>query len=109
ALRRAAISLLLCESNLPSRYAAIGVEHGILRVLPALVAQAFLRSLVVFDEPVLIGIAGAVDPGERPLDTGPQLFERLDIAACLGVLTGQQNEQRRCIDAAIVQAERNLT
>ena len=87
---------------------AVGVEDRVVRILPALVDQALLVGAVILDEAVAVGIARPVDPAQRRFDVGPQLAQRFDVAGVLGVEAGQHHEQRRGIDAAVVQAERNL-
>ena len=50
---------------------AVGMEDGVLGILPALVGQTLFGRPVIFDEAVAVGVAGPVDPGERGLDGGP--------------------------------------
>ncbi len=38
----------------------------------------------------------------------PQLAQRFDVAGALGIEAGQHDEQRRRIDAAVVETERHL-
>ena len=84
------------------------MEDRVVGILPALVDQALLIGAVILDEAVSIGIARSVDPAEGCFDVGPQLAQRLDIAGVLGVEPGQHHEQRRRIDTAVIQLERNL-
>ena len=49
-----------------------------------------------------------VDPGQRCLEIRPQGPDGLEIASPLEVHTGEHDEQGRAVDAAIVQAERDL-
>ncbi len=79
-----------------------------MRVLPALVLQPTSRAARVLDEAVAVGVRRAVDPGERALDRRPQLAHEGAVAGALGVAAGQHDEQRRGIDAAVVEAERHL-
>ena len=84
------------------------MEDRIDGILPALVHQALFGRPPVFDEAVAIRIARAVDPAERGLDGGPQRGNRRHVAGSLGIKARKQDEQRRRIDAAVVEPERNL-
>ena len=84
------------------------MEDGIEGVLPALVAQPARRRLEVFDEAVVVAIAGAVDPRQRAVDRRPQAAQRVEIAGRLRIAAGQHDEQRRRVDAAVIKPERNL-
>ena len=63
---------------------------------------------MIFDETVFIGVTWTVDPGKRLFDRRPKFPHRLQIPARLRILSGEQDEQRRSIDAAIVTAKGNL-
>jgi hypothetical protein len=65
------VTLHLRERDRALRQMPVGVEDGVLRILPALVGETLLGGAVIFDEAVAVGIAGAVDPAERGLDGGP--------------------------------------
>ena len=87
---------------------AVGVKDRVVRILPALIGQALLGRGPVLDESVPVGIAWPVDPAQRGLDRRPQLGERLFVAGAFDVEAGQQHEQRRRIDAAVILRERHL-
>ena len=66
------------------------------------------RAPRVFDEAVAVDVAVTVDPLERALDVGPDRLDQLSIAGALVVRAGEQDEQRRGVDAAVVAAERHF-
>ena len=70
--------------------------------------EAALRLAAVFDEAVAIQVAITIDPGERALDIWPDSFHERPVASARVVCTGQHNEKRRRIDAAVIALERNL-
>ena len=84
------------------------MEDRVVGILPALIDQALLVGAVILDEAVAVGIARPVDPAEGRFDVRPKLAQRLDVAGVLGVEPGQHDEQRRRVDAAVIQLERNL-
>ena len=92
----------------PRRQRAVGVEDGVVGVLPALVHQAVGRLPLVLDEAVAVAVAVAVDPAQGGLDVGPERLDERPVAGALVVGAGQQDEQRRGIDAAVVAAEGHL-
>ena len=102
------VALHLGQRDRAFRQTAVGMEDGVLGILPALVGEPLLGRAVVFDEAVAVGIAGPVDPGERGLDGGPQIHDGGVVAGALGIETRQHDEQRRGIDAAVIKAERHL-
>src|SRR6478672_8204071 len=65
------VALHLRQRDRAFRQMSVGVEDRVLRILPALVGEALLSGAVIFDEAVVVGVAGAIDPGERGLDGGP--------------------------------------
>ncbi len=87
---------------------AVGVKHGIPRVFPALVGEAGFALGPVLDETVAITVSVFVDPAKRRLDVGPQLGDRVEVAGALKVHTGENDEQRRAVDGAVIKAERHL-
>ena len=102
------IALHLAKRDRPLRQRAVGVEDGVVGVLPALVGEPGLAAAVIFDEAVAVGVARTVDPAERRLDIGPKLAQRIDVAGVLGIKPGQQHEQRRRIRAAVIKPERDF-
>src|ERR671912_2378489 len=50
---------------------AVGVEDGVVGVLPSLIGEAAFRLAVVLDEAVSITVAMLVDPSQCRLDAGP--------------------------------------
>ena len=102
------VALHLGERDRAFGQAAVGVEDGVVGVLPALIGQALLGGAIVFDEAVAVGIAGAVDPGQRRFDVRPQRRDGLVVAGPLGIEAGEHDEQRRRIDAAVIEAERDF-
>src|SRR5262245_3606567 len=107
-LRAIDVALHLRKRDRPLRQAAVGVENRILGIFPALVGETALGRAVVFEKAVAIGISGAVDPGERGLDRGPQLHDDSVVAGALGIDAGEHDEERRRVDAAVVEAEGDL-
>ena len=81
------------------------MEHRGPRILPALVAQAALAPGRVLDEAVAVAIAELVDPAQRRLDVRPERADGVEIAGALVVQPGQHDEQRRGVDAAVVESE----
>src|SRR5688572_17890013 len=65
------ISLYFDERDWPHGQFAIGVEHGIVAVLPALVREPGVGLPIILDESVVIAIAMRLDPRERRLDIRP--------------------------------------
>ena len=64
--------------------APVGVEDGIVGILPALLHEALRRAAVVFDEAVAVDVAVTFDPCERGLDVGPDGFDERDDRPCAG-------------------------
>src|SRR5438128_1290889 len=70
--------------------------------------EAGRRAALVVDEAVVIRIAPGLDPFQRALEVWPQLLDERLVAGVTEVRTGQHDEQRRRVDAAVVMAEGNL-
>jgi hypothetical protein len=87
---------------------AVGVKHCVVRIFPALIGEALLGGALILDKTIAVGIARPVDPAQRRLDVRPQLRNRVTVAGALDIKSGQQHEQRRGIDAAVVHAERHF-
>jgi len=70
-------------------------------ILPALIGQPLLRGTLIFDKAIRDrDRRGRRSHCQRRLDRGPQFDERLFIGGALHIQAGQQDEQRRRIDAA---------
>ena len=87
---------------------AVGMKDRVVGILPALIGQALFGRAPVLDESVPVGIAWPVDPAQRRFDRRPQFGERLVVAGAFDIETGQQHEQRRRIDAAVILRKRHL-
>ena len=77
-------------------------------ILPALIGEPLLGGALIFDEAVTVGIARTIDPAQPGLDRRPQLGQRFLVAGALDIEAGEQHEQRRRIDAAVILRERHL-
>ena len=73
ALGRVDVALHLAERDRPLRQRAVGMEDGVVGVLPALVGKAAVRLAVVLDEAIPVAVAVLIDPAQRRLDVGPDL------------------------------------
>ena len=102
------VSLHLAKRDRPIGKASIRVEYRIRRILPALIDQARGALPVVFDKPVLIEVAIGVDPAQRRQRIRPQGPDSFDIAGACVVFAHQHHIEGRCIDAAVIAAERNF-
>ena len=105
---RVHIPLNLTERDRAVGQAAILVEDRVVRVLPALLHEAVRRVPLVFDESVAVDVAVPVDPLQRRLNVRPDAIDQLAVAGPQVVLGGEDDEERRGVVAAVVQAERNL-
>jgi len=72
--------------------AAVGVKDRVVGIFPSLIGQALFAGAFVFDEAIAIGVAWAIDPGERRLDRRPQRDDGFAIAGALDIKSGEQNE-----------------
>ena len=102
------IGLDLGEGDGRLGQAAVVMHDGIGAVLPALVDEAVERLAVIFEKAVAIGIAETPHPAERRLDMRPDPPDELEVAGPLVIARGQQHEERRGIDAAVIMRERDL-
>src|SRR6516162_6712563 len=84
------------------------MEYRVVGILPTLVGEAFLRRALIFHKAVMVAIAGYVDPAQRRFDRGPQFAQRLLVSGTLDIEPGQQHEQRRRIDTAVILRKRYL-
>src|SRR5262249_23169884 len=62
-LRRIDVALHLGERDRSFRKTAVGMEHGVEGILPALVLETFGGGAVILDEAVTILVGRAVNPG----------------------------------------------
>ncbi len=85
---------------------AVGVEHRVVRVLPALVREAGGAASRVLDEAVAIGVGRTVDPRQRALDVRPQLLDEGSIRRLPVVRIGQDDEEGGRVMAAVVARRR---
>jgi hypothetical protein len=84
------ISLNLRQRDVALGELSIGMEDRVEGILPALVGKPLLGGALVFDETVLVGIAGPVDPLQRRFDRRPQLGQRFVVAGAFDIEAGQQ-------------------
>ena len=103
------VALHLGERDRPFGEPAVGVEDRVVRILPALVGEP------------LLGRRGSIRRSRRDRDRPDRRSRRARprsratarrcvaiVAGALGVEAGEQHEQRRRIDAAVVEPERHL-
>ena len=69
----------LGESDGAACDAAVGMEDGIMAVLPALILQALVGQTAIFDKSVAIAVAMRVDPAERRIDIRQYLFQKGNV------------------------------
>ena len=101
------VALRLGERHGALRRGAVVVHDGVLRVAPALVAQADARAALVLHEPVAVGVARAVDPRQRRVDGRRAQLEPVQVAGPHGELGDQQQPQRRRVHRAVVRRVRD--
>ena len=102
------VALELAERDRSVGEPAIGVKHRIVRVLPALVHEAFGRLPRVLDEAVGVEVAVALDPVDGGGDARPEGGDEVAVAGPLVVGRRQHDEERRRVVRAVVAPERNL-
>ncbi len=103
------IGLNLNQSDRTFRQGPVFVENGVLAVFPALIDEPLVVLPRIFDETIAVAIAIAFDPFERRADMRPQLTDGLEVAGPLEIGSGEHNEERRCVDAAVVAPERHFS
>src|SRR6516164_3215212 len=84
------------------------MEDRIVAVLPALIGEAMLGLAAILHEAVAIRVAIGVAPGERGFDIWPERRDGLDISGSLEIHSGQHDEKRCRVDAAVILAEGHL-
>src|SRR6202042_2509297 len=99
------VRLDLAKGDRPLRKPAIMMENRIEGILPSLIREALLGLAMIFDEAVAVAVAVMIDPGERCLGVRPQRAHRLKIAGAPKILSEQQQEEGRGVDAPVVAAE----
>src|SRR5262249_14622252 len=82
------------------------MKNRVLRVLPALLHQTVGRASQVLDEAIAIAVTIAVDPFQGAFDVRPDRRDERTVPGPFQIRTGQDDEKRRRIDAAVVTAER---
>ena len=87
---------------------SVGMEDGVVGVFPALMHEAADGVPGVLDEAVAVGIAPAIHPLEGALDVRPELAREREISRPFEVRAGENDEERRGVDAPVVPAEGNL-
>src|SRR5262245_39937150 len=84
------------------------MKYGIQRIFPSLMDEPAFRAAAVLYEPIAIEIPRAINPLQGKHNIRPNLRDKGLIARPFVIGSGQHNEQRRRIDAAVVAAVRNL-
>jgi hypothetical protein len=70
--------------------------------------QTQFRPASILDEAVAIHVAIMIDPCERALDVWPNRLNERAVTRTRVVRTGEHDEKRCCVDAAVVTLERNF-
>ncbi len=83
---------------------AVGEARGVVRVLPPLVLQATVARPEILDVAITVTITELVDPLQRAVGGRQQRVDLLASIAPALELTEQHDEQRRRIDAPVVDA-----
>ncbi len=94
------LNLTECDRPLCSR--PVGMKNRVVRVFPSLMHEAAGRLSRIGGESRPSRVPIPIDPVQCPLNMRPQRFDKAEVAAPLVVGPGQQDEQRRGIDATIV-------
>jgi hypothetical protein len=100
------VALRLHEGDRRLERQPVLVDHAVVGVLPALVAQAAGSALAVVQEPVPVVVAVAVHPAQRGLHRVAELVEQVERAAPVRVLGHQAQEQRGGVHRPVVARER---
>src|SRR6266540_3699299 len=101
---RSAAYVYPCTSHIALGRTAVREAHRVPRVLPALVAQAVIGGALVFEVAVTIGVAVLVDPRQRRVGGEKERVELTAAMAPPAELREEHDEQRRRVDAAVVDA-----
>ena len=102
------VALELAERLRRVDLAAVGVHHGVARVLPPEVLVALVAPRPVLLEPVAVEIAVAVDPLEAALGDGPVAVEERVVAEPPPRLVERDEVERRRVRGAVVGRVRDL-
>ncbi len=105
---RARIRLHFDECDRTVGEAAIGVEDRIVAVLPALIGETAIGLALIVQQTVTVLVADTRDPLCRALQRRPQLVDQGEVPRAFRIGAGQHDEERRAVDAAVVQRERHL-
>ena len=103
-----AVGLHLTEGNRTFGQTTIGMVHGIVGILPALVAQTTLGRTAVPQKTILLAGFRLANPGHRRIQGGLQLGNKGLVCRALQVIAGQDQKQGRGVDAAVVLGEGHL-
>ena len=106
--RRVDVPLDLAEGDWALGEPAVRVKHRVVRVLPALVHQAFGGLPRVLDEAVAVEVAVPLDPVDGGGDARPERGDEVAVAGALVVGRRQHDEERRRVVRAVVAPERDL-
>src|SRR5262249_15487908 len=82
----------------------VRMKNCIRGVLPALVNQSLTRLTRVLHEAIAVAIAKLVNPRQRSVDVRPHPFEESPVAGTIKVRACKDDEERRCVYAAVVPA-----
>src|SRR5664280_3329658 len=108
AMGRVRVPLDLAERDRAFGVRAVLVKDGVVGIPPALVAQPVWRAPFVLQETVAITVAAAIHPCERGPHVRPELLCKRTISGALVIGAGEDDEERRRIDAPVIAAEGNL-
>ena len=103
-----AVGLHLAEGDRPLRETTVGMVHGVVGILPALVAQAPLSGALIPQEAIRRALLGVANPVHRRLQGGLQVADEGLIAAADQVVARQDQKQGSGIDAAVVLGKGHL-
>ena len=101
------VALVLAKGDRQWRLHPLGVEHGVLGVLPALVVIPAARACGVLLQPVTVRVAVPVDPFEGALDIRAHQHELRQVAVPAKGLGGGEDEQGRRVVGSVVGSVRD--
>src|SRR5579871_872811 len=100
------ISLHLRERDRAGGERPVRMHDAVAGIFPSLIVEPLFCARAIFHESVVIGIALAVNPGECGEDLWPDAPDGFCIACPAVIEPGEQHEQRRRVNAAVILAER---